>query len=186
MTPKATMRKAARAALRERSREWIAETSRLIQERVLALDAFARARVVSLYRASPEEIALDAILEACRADGKIVLLPAWIEDISAYGLARWDEGAPLAMGQFGIEEPAERIWVPGQAVDLAIVTALAFDEAGYRLGHGGGYFDRLLATVGGVKLLLAFECQKAPAVPREPHDIRLDLIATERALYRAT
>ncbi len=185
MNSKMAMRKAMRATLRELTPTWIAEASLAIQERVLALPEFQRAATVSLYRAYPNEVALDAILAACRRDGKTVLLPAWIDEIAAYGLARWDDGAPLKSGQFGIEEPAERVWVAGDSVDFAIVTALAFDEAGYRLGHGGGYFDRLLANVRGTKALLAFECQKVSVIPREAHDIRLDLIATECALYRA-
>lgn len=141
--------------------------------------------MVALYRARPREVATDALLAASRAAGKTVLLPAWNKDREVYGLARWDEGMPLRAGLYGIEEPAERAWVPGAEVDFIVVTALAFDAYGFRLGHGGGHFDRLLAGVRGTKACLAFECQKLTAVPTESHDVPVDVIATEKALYRA-
>lgn len=155
------------------------------QQRLLDLPEFQQARVVALYRARPREVATDALLAASRSAGKTVLLPAWNKERDAYGLARWDDGAPLIAGMYGIEEPPERIWVPGSEVEFIVVTALAFDAYGFRLGHGGGHFDRLLAGVRGTKACLAFECQKLTAVPTEPHDVPVHFIATEKALYRA-
>lgn len=130
-------------------------------------------------------MATDALLAACRAAGKTVLLPAWMKERDVYGLARWDDGAALKMGLYGIEEPAEHVWVSGDEVDFIAVTSLAFDSYGFRLGHGGGHFDRLLSGVRGTKACLAFECQKMTAVPTESHDVPVDLVATERVIYRA-
>lgn len=183
--PKAIARQAAQRARNKLSLEWIAEASARAQQRLLELPEFKAARVVGLYRARPREVATDLMLAACRAAGKTVLLPAWQKERDAYGLARWDEGAPLKSGMYGIEEPAQAEWVPGARVDFIVVTALAFDAYGFRLGHGGGHFDRLLADVSGTKTCLAFECQKMTAVPTETHDVPVDAIATEKALYRA-
>lgn len=182
---KAVARQAAQRVRNKLSFEWIAEASGRAQQRLLELPEFQHARVVALYRALPREVSTDALVAACRASGKTVLLPAWNKERGAYGLARWDEGTPLRAGMYGIEEPVERVWVSAADVDFMVVTCLAFDVYGFRLGHGGGHFDRLLAEVRGTKACLAFECQKLTAVPVEPHDVQVDIIATEKALYRA-
>lgn len=161
------------------------EKSRAVQALTLELEEFHSAKVVSLYCALVREIRLDEIIAACRAKNKIIVLPAWISARKSYGLARWDAGTPLKLGHYGIEEPAEPIWVPATQVDFAVSTCLAFNAACQRLGHGGGYFDRLLAEVGGTKACLAFDCQKTDDIPLEPHDIQLDLVITESAIYRA-
>jgi 5-formyltetrahydrofolate cyclo-ligase len=80
-------------------------------------------------------------------------------------------------------EPAhlpERLVEPA-AIDLIITPGLAFTRAGLRLGRGGGYYDRLLATLSPptVKLGVCFELQIVPQLPAEPHDIRLDAVITE-------
>lgn len=180
---KAAARASARRALSALSAETRVAASEVIQRRILELDAFRRARVVALYRALPREVTLSRLLAVCRAEGKVIVLPTWNAARKAYGLARWDAGMPLAVGAFGIEEPMEKIWTPCSAVDFITVTCLAFDARRYRLGHGGGHFDRLLAEMRGTTACLAFSCQKVASVPIEPHDIRLDLIATESALY---
>ncbi len=185
INPKAVARQAAQRARNKLALAWIAEASARAQQRLLDLPEFAASRVVALYRARPREVSTDALLAACRAAGKTVLLPAWNKERDAYGLARWDADAPLRAGLYGIEEPVERIWVPGADVDFIVVTALAFDVYGFRLGHGGGHFDRLLVEVRGFKACLAFECQKLTAVPTEPHDVPVHAVATERTLYRA-
>lgn len=185
INPKAIARQFAQRVRNKLAFEWMAGASVRAQERVLALPEFQAARTVALYRARPREVATDRLLAMCRAAKKDVLLPAWAKDRDAYGLARWQEGAPLRNGHYGIEEPLELQWVPGAAVDFIVVTALSFDLYGFRLGHGGGHFDRLLAESSGFKLCLAFECQKVTAVPTESHDVPVDAVITEKAVYRA-
>lgn len=185
INPKAVARQAAQRARNKLSLEWIAAASGRAQQELLDLPEFQAAEVVGLYRARLREVATDALLAACRAAGKTVVLPAWMKERDVYGLARWDEGAPLRAGMYNIEEPVEKVWVSGGEVDFIVVTALGFDRHGFRLGHGGGHFDRLLSGVRGVKACLAFECQKMTAVPVESHDVPVDVIATEKALYRA-
>lgn len=183
--PKAIARQAAQRVRNKLAFSWMAEASRIAQRRLMELPEFQQAHTVALYRPLPREVATDDLLAACRSAGKRVLLPAWHSGHGAYALARWDEGAPLKAGRYGIEEPAELTWVSPAEVDFIVVTALAFDIYGFRLGHGGGHFDRLLAAVRGTKACLAFECQKLAAVPVEAHDEPVHYIATEKALYRA-
>ena len=97
----------------------------------------------------------------------------------------WDEpGTTTARSNFGVHEPQSGdVVVP----DLLLVPLLAFDSRGYRLGYGGGFYDRTLADLraaGPVRTLgLAYAAQEVPVVPSGDHDIRLDAIATERGLH---
>ncbi len=72
-------------------------------------------------------------------------------------------------------------------LDLIIAPGLAFDRRGGRLGYGKGYYDKLLRQVRGdaTKLAVGFECQLFAEVPVLPHDVRMDIIVTEKAVYRS-
>jgi 5-formyltetrahydrofolate cyclo-ligase len=96
----------------------------------------------------------------------------------------WTPGTPMKIGHHKIAEPTSgRIVVP----ELLFVPCVGFDADGYRLGYGGGYYDRTLAawpeskkpvTVG-----IAYEACRTQELQREAHDIALDLIVTEAGLY---
>ncbi|MEM1130019.1 MAG: 5-formyltetrahydrofolate cyclo-ligase [Pseudomonadota bacterium] len=98
---------------------------------------------------------------------------------------RWRPGCALARGPFGVDVPES-----GEMLTPAvlIVPLLAFDRAGFRLGYGGGFYDRTLETLRASAPVLAigfaFAAQEMPAVPREVTDQKLDLIVTERAILR--
>ncbi len=79
--------------------------------------------------------------------------------------------------------PEKRIDV--ERVDLVMVPGVAFDRSGGRMGHGKGYYDRLLrnARPDARLVALAFECQLFPEIPMSPHDIWMDKIVTEKAVY---
>ena len=92
----------------------------------------------------------------------------------------WGPGVAMVTGAFGAQIPAEGPWVEPQVV---IVPLLAFDARGYRLGYGGGFYDRTLAglrTRGKVVAVgFAFGCQEVDAVPIDDYDQRLDAVVTE-------
>ncbi|MFN6979966.1 MAG: 5-formyltetrahydrofolate cyclo-ligase [Gemmobacter sp.] len=92
----------------------------------------------------------------------------------------WSPGAAMVPGGFGVMVPAAGDWLVPQVL---IVPLLAFDRQGYRLGYGGGFYDRTLAALraaGPVTAIgFAFAAQAVAAVPREGTDARLDLIVTE-------
>lgn len=79
------------------------------------------------------------------------------------------------------------VWqIPDHEVDVIIVPMLGFDENLHRLGYGGGYYDRFLATQPQAqKIGVCFEAGKLNQIPVEPHDIPLDIIVTETQTYRS-
>lgn len=96
----------------------------------------------------------------------------------------WAPDTPMKIGHHKIAEPTSgRVVIP----DLLFVPCVGFDADGYRLGYGGGYYDRTLAGWPGAKkpvtLGIAYEACRTDALQRETHDIPLDLIVTEAGCY---
>ena len=96
----------------------------------------------------------------------------------------WAPDTPMKTGHHRIPEPATEVVV---MPDLLFVPCVGFDVEGYRLGYGGGYYDRTLAAWPGatrpVTAGIAYEACRTDALQREAHDIPLDLIITEAACY---
>jgi 5-formyltetrahydrofolate cyclo-ligase len=95
----------------------------------------------------------------------------------------WSPGCAMEAGEFGAMIPAEGAWLEPQVL---IVPLLAFDRRGYRLGYGGGFYDRTLERLRARHPVLAvgfaFAAQEVEAVPTEPTDQKLDAIITEAGL----
>ena len=102
---------------------------------------------------------------------------------------RWCEGKiqNLVRGAYGICEPTGPGADPG-SVDLVCVPALAFDREGFRVGYGGGYYDRFLEGLSprAVTVGLGYSFQVLPRVPRGRHDLPVDAIATEDEVIRCS
>ncbi len=97
----------------------------------------------------------------------------------------WAPDTPMRIGHHRIPEPDR---TPAVVPDLLLVPCVGFDDDGYRLGYGGGYYDRTLAGWPGigrpVTVGIAYEACRA-ALPREPHDIPLDAVVTDVGLLLA-
>jgi 5-formyltetrahydrofolate cyclo-ligase len=96
----------------------------------------------------------------------------------------WSPGCALIPGEFGALIPAEGAWIEPQVL---IVPLLAFDARGYRLGYGGGFYDRTLQALRAKRPTLAvgfaFSSQQVTEVPIDHNDQRLDAIITEQGLF---
>jgi 5-formyltetrahydrofolate cyclo-ligase len=155
--------------------------------RVAALEWLAAARVVLAYNAYGSEPATAPFLRALTAQGKILGLPRVnraARELELFRVTALD--TDLEAGTWGILEPAPARCapLPADEVDFVLVPGVAFDVRGGRIGHGAGYYDRLLARMApGTRLVAAaFEVQVLDEVPMERHDRRLDLVVTERRL----
>ena len=95
----------------------------------------------------------------------------------------WSPGCAMVTGEFGARIPAEGAWVEPEVV---IVPLVGFDARGYRLGYGGGFYDRTLAGLRARHPVLAvgfaFAAQELPEVPIDQYDQRLDVIVTEAGI----
>lgn len=99
----------------------------------------------------------------------------------------WHPGCALVPGEFGAMIPATGDWIEPEVL---IVPLVGWDRRGYRLGYGGGFYDRTLEGLRAKRPTLAigfaFAAQELPEVPIEPTDQRLDIIVTETGVLRLT
>jgi 5-formyltetrahydrofolate cyclo-ligase len=166
------------------------ELSRRICDRFLALPAYAASKTVLFYIDVRSEVRTRPALPVAIASGKKIVVP-WCNDRGELELFHLTDMNELVTGMYGILEPKPEIRsssenrVMPEELDLVMVPGVAFDRAGGRLGHGTGYYDKLLRQVRPDALLvaLAFECQLFDEIPMDPHDIFMDMIITEAALY---
>lgn len=165
--------RAARQAVSADERRWAAESVARV-----GLDFLKRAPgLIAAYYPVRSEFDCMPLLRHVAAEGWILALPV-IAGVAPLQFREWTFGAPLEPGPFGIPEPA----VGSFAVpDVLLVPLLAFDLRGYRLGYGGGHYDRTLAALRGqgvTAIGLAFDTQEVAEVPVCPYDERLDWILT--------
>lgn len=164
-----------------------AEVARLgaaLTAHVTALPGYAAARTVLATMAIGSEWSTRAFIERARADGKTLVLPRVTAPPRHLELhAVRDLDRDLKPGVWDIPEPdPERCPVVGfAAVDFALVPALAVDRAGYRLGYGAGYFDRLLTGRGARPFCVTAlpSLFIVESLPHEPHDVPVDLLVDE-------
>lgn len=140
--------------------------------------------VVAGYWPMGGELDVRPLLEAAHAAGARVALPVVAERHAALEFRAWRPGDVLEGGAHGTVHPPAA--APALVPDVLLVPLLAFDGRGWRLGYGGGYYDRTLAALRAERSVLAvgvgFAAQRLDAVPHEPTDQRLDRILTELGL----
>jgi 5-formyltetrahydrofolate cyclo-ligase len=157
----------------------------LAQQALIASREFAEARVVGLYAPVHNEVETAEVMRAALAAAKLVLFPA----VCSGGLEfrRIYDPCMLRRGAFSIPEPDATCPVHSPAeADLIVIPGVAFDLSGRRIGYGKGYYDRALHQLEGKGRLVGFcyDFQLVGEIPGEPHDVRMDLIITERRVIR--
>ena len=172
--------------LRSLPEEYIRFSDRGIFEKLISLPEFASAGRVFAYFSSGREVDTKSVIARAIAMGKPVSLPVTLGKGKMY-FAPYSGNEPDLTGEFyGIPQPAAGSpEVQPQPGDIVIVPALRFDRRGFRLGHGGGYYDRFLAgcpafTVGLCRDRLIYD----GALPAEAHDIRVNCVVTENEVTR--
>lgn len=165
------------------------ELSQTICRKFAAQDAFGSAQTVMAYIDVRTEVRTRQYLPTLLGSGKRIVVPYCVDrELELFLLESMDE---VAIGMYKILEPQEELRrLPAKRVnvkelDLIMVPGVAFDRRGARMGHGFGYYDKLLehARADTPLVALAFECQLFPEIPTQGHDIFMDQIITEQAIY---
>jgi 5-formyltetrahydrofolate cyclo-ligase len=184
---KADLRKSAQASVISMGSERIFSLSETIREKVEDLAEFKYAGVVSSYVARRDEVQTEGIISDALKFGKRVLVPI-VESHNRHLLfSEITDLSELMLGHFGILEPKPECIRPIslQKAQIILVPVVAWDEIGYRIGHGMGYFDIALEPLkGNLSVGLAFEAQQVDSIPVEPHDIPLKMIISEKRILR--
>ena len=160
-----------------------------IVDKFMALPEYAAAKTVMFYVDVRDEVRTRQALPTAIQGDKRIVIPFCVDgELELFHLESMDE---LSVGMYKILEPRAELRdvaakrMQPQDLDLIMVPGVAFDKNGGRTGHGKGYYDKLLqhARPNCPLVALAFECQMFPEIPVQHHDIYMDKVVTENAVY---
>ncbi len=154
-----------------------------VQRRLLSEDWWPAAFRVGLYCATATEPATDLLMRDLLSRRAQVAVPKARR--TGYGWCEVDDETQWQNGPHDILEPVQSRWVSADALRVIVVPGVAFDLQGGRLGHGGGHYDRLLQHTGALLVGMTFENRLVAAVPQASHDVRMDVIVTEKRIRHA-
>ncbi len=159
---------------------WKEKSDRLVQN-LQSFSLFQQAKTILAYFAFRREPDLSALFTSVRHWGFSRCLNRSL--VWHY----WSPGDRLSVGNYGILEPfADTPMVEPTAVDLILVPAVACDRRGYRLGYGGGFYDRLLSSLNWQQIPtvgIIFNFAFLSDLPSDPWDIPLNAICTETGIW---
>ncbi len=161
----------------------VATKSMLIKSRLIQLDEYHTAEIILFYLSCDNEVMTHDLVKEHIAQGKTAVVPVCDVKKKKIVVSRLDSWDDLHPGAFHILEPKKNKIhdVSLKDIQLIIVPGVAFDISGNRIGHGQGYYDRLLAaSKDTLKIGLAFELQLVEHIPAEKHDVVMNKIVTEK------
>ncbi len=172
-----------KAQLGEISAEEREHLDNKVLEQLVTYQPYLNAGTIGLTVAMKHEINTTKIIERAWNDGKKVAVPKChpeSKQMIFHYLTNWNQ---LETVYFGLKEPKEEETpvCPNREIDLLLVPGLIFDRKGFRIGFGGGYYDRYLQEYSNETVSLAYEIQLVEAVPVESFDIPVQtIISNER------
>lgn len=165
------------------------EKDLLIANALRESPVYQKAGVIYSYASYNSEAATGLIHEMIKKDGKVLALPKVVSETEMIFYKIGSDDCMMS-GYMGIPEPDTSICqavIPKRSDEaLMLMPGLAFDEAHYRMGYGGGFYDRYLAKYGNdlTCAMIAYEEQKVSEVPHDSHDQKPDLIITDKGIYQ--
>lgn len=164
--------------------ESLCKNSSIITQKILALDCIKKAKNIMLYLDFNNEVKTNELIVKLLSLGKTVSSPITIkEEKKLIPSQIIDLKDGVKIGAYGIREPKPECSpeVEVKDIDVVIVPAVAYDKDCYRLGYGGGFYDRFIERLreDAITVGIAFDLQIFDSVPKEDHDAQLDYIITE-------
>jgi len=164
--------------------DYVAESNAGITENLLALPEFQAAKAIMFFYSIWNEPDTVQLMERAYALGKTVALPETLKGgiMVARVVKSLNELVPAV---FNIPAPTPDMpeLLPKE-LDFILVPSVAYDREGYRLGHGGGYYDRFLTRTKAFKCGIAREKMLIETAPRSKHDVAVDCLVTEKTVFR--
>lgn len=142
--------------------------------------AFIMASNILMYHSLPDELSTISFIDKWHTRKNFFLPRVNGLDLEILPYDR----STLRLGAFQIEEPQGDETCDISAIELVIVPGVAYDRNGNRVGRGKGYYDRLLCRTSASKIGVAYDFQVVDELETEEHDVRVDLVITDRAVYR--
>lgn len=152
--------------------------SELIVHKILQLQEIVSAKTILLYYPSKSEVDISGLFQIFHKQGKSIFLPK----VADFQIAKFTPKTSLAKGYKGIPEPEVQGECP-EHIDICILPGLGFDHFGNRIGHGGGWYDRIFNKIKFAKHIgVCFDSQLIAKIPTEPHDKEVDFVITEKKI----
>lgn len=168
----------------QQDQDFINKNSKIITDKLLNLECVKNSHTIMLYLDFNNEVSTDNLIDNLISQGKIVASPITLKDERKLIPSQiTDLKSGIQFGAYNIREPKPECSseIDINQIDLVIVPAVAYDLNCYRLGYGGGFYDRFLENLreDAITVGIAFDLQIFESVPKEPHDAQLDYIITE-------
>jgi 5-formyltetrahydrofolate cyclo-ligase len=185
---KAESRKAAAKARKAAHDDAKNDAPLQLAAQMFPLKPTASCNIVSAFFPYKSEIDTRPLLGKLAGEGWTTCLPIVIALGEPLIFRRWLPGEVTMPGVWGIPRPTDD--APLLEPDVLLVPLMAFDREGYRLGYGGGFYDRTLEQLRAKKTIIAigvaYAAQESDAVPHGPHDQPLDYVMTESGLFKVS
>ena len=158
-----------------------------LPKQISNIKSFKTAKIVASFISIKTEISLKILNQFLEISQKIICLPVIKKNIDYLFFREFNENTILKQGQFKILEPDDnsKELLP----DLVLVPCLAFDRCGYRIGYGGGYYDRTFARFENIEhsfvsVAIAYDGQRVDNVVHDKYDKKINYIMTEKSIYK--
>lgn len=174
---------------KKQSPQSIIYKSKKISDIILSLEDVKKASTIMIYLDFNNEVKTDNLVNSLISLGKKVLVPITIKENKTLVPSQIKNiNTEVSIGTYGIREPKkEFIRVTDiESIDVLIVPAVAFDINKFRLGYGGGFYDRFIEKLrpDSITIGIAFEFQIFDSIPKEGHDAKLNYIVTEERILK--
>ena len=154
---------------------------------LLKISKFKKAKIVASFISIKTEISMDDLNQYLYKSKKIFCLPVMRKNFNYLIFRKFDKNTILKKNKFGILEPNEKS--DELKPDFILTPCLAFDQYGYRIGYGGGYYDQTFfrfkkLNYPFVSVVVAYDGQKVDKVIHNSYDQRIDYVMTEKKIYK--
>ena len=165
------------------SKEYVFENSKKIKNRLFDLKEFKDASTILFYISCDNEVDTHEMIKELLSNKKIIVVPLIDKNRRCLILSKLESWNDLKVGSYNILEPKKDkiIEIDLDNIELIIVPGVGFDEKGNRIGHGKGYYDKLLKnSKQATSIGLSFQCQIFENIPTGKYDIPINIIVTEK------
>ena len=171
-----------RATLKDKN----SNASKTLQDHLNGLINFKNYKIIASFISFKSEISTQFLNEFLFNNGKILCLPIIKNNSETLNFIEYNLKTKLVSGKFGIMQPSDlsKEFLP----EIILTPCLAFDKNGFRLGYGGGYYDKTFSYLKKIKhkfisIAVAFDDQKIDELVHDKYDQKIDYILTEKKLY---
>lgn len=188
MESKSKIRKRILNVRNNMSKEDVKKNSNAIMDKITSLDIYKHSKVVFIYMDFKNEVITSNLIKHMLSEKKRVVIP-YTDSINTVLIpSEITKESDLKQNSFGYYEPKSILPVNIEEIDLVIVPGVVFDKNLNRIGFGKGYYDKILNRLkpSAKKIALAHDFQVLEDIPAEEHDVKMDMIITEKNIYPFT